>query len=206
MTLERNLAARRKRLRFRCWHRGSREAGSPARPLRRFASRRLRRRTDRPLRAPSRLRRPRHMGLGGARRGGARRPGHRRIGVAARQRRRGARRAAVSGLAALLAAPGERTVSGALEGRDALAVAQLHAAAPQRDLVYILCDDARLARTAAALALFAPRHAARGSAGVGLSALRPGIAARGRGGGAPALPEHARRRGQGGPGKRGAWC
>ena len=26
MTLERNLAARRKRLRFRCWHRGSREA------------------------------------------------------------------------------------------------------------------------------------------------------------------------------------
>ena len=62
----------------------------------------------------------------------------------------------MSGLAALLAAPGERTVSGVLEGRDALAVAELRAAAPQRDLVYILCDDARLARTAAALALFAP--------------------------------------------------
>ena len=62
----------------------------------------------------------------------------------------------MSDLAALVAGPGARTVAGAPEGRDALAIAELRAAAPQRDLVYVLCDDARLARTAAALALFAP--------------------------------------------------
>ncbi len=59
-------------------------------------------------------------------------------------------------LLARLAAPGAVAVGGAPEGRDALAVGEIVAAAPERDVVFVACDDAKLSRTAAALGLFAP--------------------------------------------------
>ena len=59
-------------------------------------------------------------------------------------------------LLAGLSGPGRVTIAGAPEGRDALAIAELHAAAPGRDIVFVARDDARLDRARAALGLFAP--------------------------------------------------
>ncbi len=64
---------------------------------------------------------------------------------------------AAAALLACLAEPGAAAAAAnAPEGRDALAVAELCAAAPERDFLFIACDDARLARFLAALRLFAP--------------------------------------------------
>ncbi|HEX9648737.1 MAG TPA: transcription-repair coupling factor, partial [Alphaproteobacteria bacterium] len=60
------------------------------------------------------------------------------------------------GLAELIAAPGRATVAGAPEGRDVLALADLRRAAPERDLMFIARDDARMSAVADALAVFAP--------------------------------------------------
>ncbi len=63
---------------------------------------------------------------------------------------------ATEALLARLSAPGSVTVCGAPEGCDALAVGDLCTAAPERDVVFVACDDARLSRFLAALRLFAP--------------------------------------------------
>ncbi len=59
-------------------------------------------------------------------------------------------------LAERLSAPGRATISGAPDGRHALAIAELCAAAPGQDVIFIARDDARMSLAIAALALFAP--------------------------------------------------
>ncbi len=52
--------------------------------------------------------------------------------------------------------PGRTTIAGAPEGVDALALAELARAAPERDILHIARDEHRLTRLADALAFFAP--------------------------------------------------
>ena len=59
-------------------------------------------------------------------------------------------------ISTLLRRPGRLTIGGAPEGRDALALADLRANAPDLDLIFIARDDTRLDAVTAALALFAP--------------------------------------------------
>ncbi len=65
-------------------------------------------------------------------------------------------RTAAEGLLAHFSAPGMVTLCHAPQGRDALAIAELRTAAPERDIVFVACSDARLSQTAGALAFFAP--------------------------------------------------
>jgi transcription-repair coupling factor (superfamily II helicase) len=59
-------------------------------------------------------------------------------------------------LSELLREPGRLTISGAPEGRAALALADIRAGAPDLDVVFVARDDTRLSAMAEALEVFAP--------------------------------------------------